>query len=140
MIGFIIMKSIQTPNPPAYHGSTLWPLEVWVRGLCNSWWFCVHKLCLFIYLWKVLRIKNTSSPRNYWSHFWSDKGFKGTVVNRTMCALEFWFIFIILVMRNVPCTLGTGNLIMRVNTVFTLFFTPKILNLSTVKFRGGGSN
>ena len=47
------------------------------------------------------------------------------------------FIFIILVMRNVPCTLGTGNLIMRVNTVFTLFFTPKILNLSTVKFRGG---
>ena len=31
-----IMKSIKTPNPPAYHWSTLWPLEVWVRGLYNS--------------------------------------------------------------------------------------------------------
>ena len=45
----IIMKSIKTPNHPAYHWSTLWPLEVWVRGLYNSWWFCVHKLS-FIYL------------------------------------------------------------------------------------------
>ena len=45
------MKSIKTPNHPAYHWSyTLWPLEVWVRGLYNSWWFCVHKLSMFIYL------------------------------------------------------------------------------------------
>ena len=46
----IIMKSIKTPNHPDYHWSTLWPLEVWVRGLYNSWWFCVHKLSTFIYL------------------------------------------------------------------------------------------
>ena len=26
------------------------PIEVWVRGLYNSWWFCVHKLSMFIYL------------------------------------------------------------------------------------------
>ena len=45
-----IMKSIKTPNHPAYHWSTLWPLEVWVRGLYNSWWFWVHKLSMFIYL------------------------------------------------------------------------------------------
>ena len=45
-----IMKSIKTPNHPAYHWSTLWPLKVWVRGLYNSWWFCVHKLYMFIYL------------------------------------------------------------------------------------------
>ena len=44
------MKSIKTPNHPAYHWSTLWPLEVWVRGLYNAWWFCVHKLSMFIYL------------------------------------------------------------------------------------------
>ena len=44
------MKSIKTPNQPAYHQSTLWPLEVWVRGLYNSWWFCAHKLSMFIYL------------------------------------------------------------------------------------------
>ena len=37
-------------NHPAYHWSTLWPLEVWFRGLYNSWWFCVHKLSMFIYL------------------------------------------------------------------------------------------
>jgi len=36
------MKSIKTPNHPAYHWSTPWPLEVWVRGLYKSWWFCVH--------------------------------------------------------------------------------------------------
>ena len=48
-----IMKSIKTPNRnhPAYHWSTLWPLKVWVRGLNNSWWFCLHKLSIFIYLW-----------------------------------------------------------------------------------------
>ena len=45
-----IMKSIKTPNHPAYHWSTLWPLEVWVGGLHNSWWFCVHKLSMFFYL------------------------------------------------------------------------------------------
>ena len=45
-----IMKSIKTPNHPAYHWSILWPLEVWVRGLYTSWWFCVHKLSMFIYL------------------------------------------------------------------------------------------
>ena len=44
------MKSIKTPNHPAYHWITLWPLEVWVRGLYNSWWFCVHKQSMFIYL------------------------------------------------------------------------------------------
>jgi len=44
------MKSIETPNHPAYHWSTLWPLEIWVRGLYNSWWFCVHELSMFIYL------------------------------------------------------------------------------------------
>ena len=49
-----IMRSIQTPNRPAYHWSTLWPLEVWVRGLYNSCWFCVHKLSMFIYLSMVL--------------------------------------------------------------------------------------
>jgi len=45
-----IMKSIKTPNHPAYHWSTLWPLELWVGGLYNPWWFCVHKLSMFIYL------------------------------------------------------------------------------------------
>ena len=45
-----IMKSIKTPNHPAYHRSTLWPLEVWVRGLYNSWWFWEHKLSMLIYL------------------------------------------------------------------------------------------
>ena len=44
------LKSIKTPNHPTYHWSTLLPLEVWVRGLYNSWWFCVHKLSMFIYL------------------------------------------------------------------------------------------
>ena len=44
------MKSIKRPNHPAYHWRALWPLEVWVRGLYNSWWFCVHKLSMFIYL------------------------------------------------------------------------------------------
>ena len=39
-----------TKPPPAYHWSTLWPLEIWVRGLYNSWWFCVHELSMFIYL------------------------------------------------------------------------------------------
>ena len=27
----LFMKSIKTPNHPAYHWSTLWPLEVWTR-------------------------------------------------------------------------------------------------------------
>ena len=45
-----IMKSIETPNHPGYHWSTLWPLEVWVGGQYNSRWFCVHKLSMFIYL------------------------------------------------------------------------------------------
>ena len=49
-----IMKSIKTPNHPAHHWSTLWPLEAWVRGLYNSWWFSVHKLSMFIYLSMVL--------------------------------------------------------------------------------------
>ena len=55
-----IMKSIKTPNHPDYNWSTLWPLEVWVRGLYNSWWFCVHKLSMFIYLsmTKTLLISN----------------------------------------------------------------------------------
>ena len=42
------MKSIKTPNHPAYHWSTLWPLEVWVLGLYKPWWFCIHKLSMFI--------------------------------------------------------------------------------------------
>ena len=50
-----IMKSIKTPNHHAYHCSTLWPL---VRGLYNSWWFCVHKLSMFIYLSMVLSYDN----------------------------------------------------------------------------------
>ena len=37
------------------------PLEVWVRGLYNSWWFCVHKLSMFIYLSMVLRQSDPSS-------------------------------------------------------------------------------
>ena len=45
------MKSIKTPNHPAYHWSTLWPLEVWVGGLHNSWWFCVHKLSMFLFIY-----------------------------------------------------------------------------------------
>ena len=52
--GLIIMKSIKTSNHPAYHWNTLWPLEVRVRGLYNSWWFCVHKLSMFIYLSMVV--------------------------------------------------------------------------------------
>ena len=62
-----IMKSIKTPNHPAYHWSTLWPLEVWVRGLYDSWWFCVHKLylCLFIYLWNLLNHLNFDSLHHY---------------------------------------------------------------------------
>ena len=58
-----ILKSIKTPNHPAYHWSTLWPLEVWVRRLYNSWGFCAHKLFMFIYLhikiqWNILIIEN----------------------------------------------------------------------------------
>ena len=53
------MKSIKTPNHPAYHWSTLWPLEVWVRGLYNSRWFCAHKLSMFIYL-SMLDIQDCS--------------------------------------------------------------------------------
>ena len=49
-----IIKSIKKPNHPAYHRSTLWPLEVRVPGLYNSWWFSVHKLSMFIYLSMVL--------------------------------------------------------------------------------------
>ena len=55
---FILTKKpIKTPNDPAFHWSTLWPLEVWFHGLYNSYnsgWFCIHNwynLCLFIYLW-----------------------------------------------------------------------------------------
>ena len=44
------MKSIKTQNQPAYRWSALWPLKLWVRGLYNSWWFCGHKLSIFIYL------------------------------------------------------------------------------------------
>ena len=50
VILYSIMKSIKTPNHPAYHWSKLWLLEVWVRWLYNSWWFCVHKLYMFIHL------------------------------------------------------------------------------------------
>ena len=52
-----IMKSVKILNHPAYHWSTLWPLEVWVRGLYNSWWFCVNKLSMFIYL-SMIRSNN----------------------------------------------------------------------------------
>ena len=44
-----IMKSIKTPNHPAYYLSTLWPLEVWVRGflvILRTWAIYVY---LFIY-------------------------------------------------------------------------------------------
>ena len=47
---YIFSEILLFKNHPAYHWSTLWPLEVWVRGLYNSWWFCVHKLSMFIYL------------------------------------------------------------------------------------------
>ena len=40
----------------------LWLLEVWVRGLYNSWWFCVHKLSMFIYL-SMLGIKKNDSKK-----------------------------------------------------------------------------
>ena len=56
------MKSIKTPNHPAYHWITLWPLEVWVPGLYNSWWFCVHKLSMFIYLSMNLTHGEVSRP------------------------------------------------------------------------------
>ena len=85
------MKSIKTPNHPAYHWSILWPLEVWVRGLYNSWWFCVHKLSLFIYLSMIYcsvkycsnssihgvnlhsimkSIKTPNHPAYHWSTLW----------------------------------------------------------------------
>ena len=49
--GLIIMKSIKTPTTPLIiEVHVLLPQEVWVRGLYNSWWFCVHKLSMFIYL------------------------------------------------------------------------------------------
>ena len=50
------MKSIKALNHPDYLWSTLWPLEVWVRGLYNSWWFCVHKLPMFIYNLSMVEI------------------------------------------------------------------------------------
>ena len=41
--------------------NTHWPLEVWVRGLYNSWWFCVHKLSMFIYLSIRITIKKDNT-------------------------------------------------------------------------------
>ena len=61
-----IMKSIKTPNHPAYHWSTLWNLKVWVRGLYNSWWFCVHKLSMFIYL-SMENCTRNGMLSNYWA-------------------------------------------------------------------------
>ena len=60
------MKSIKTPNHPAYHWSTLWNLKVWVRGLYNSWWFCVHKLSMFIYL-SMENCTRNGMLSNYWA-------------------------------------------------------------------------
>jgi len=58
-----IMKSIKTPNHPAYYWSTLWPLEVFiVRGLYKSWWFCVHKLSMFICLFMIELLLFLSLP------------------------------------------------------------------------------
>ena len=58
-----IMKSIKILNHPAYHWSTLWPLEVWVRGQYNSLWFCVHKLSMFLHLsMNTSRLKTASTP------------------------------------------------------------------------------
>jgi len=61
----VILHSIKIPNHPAYHWSTLWPLEVCVRGLYHSWWFCVHKLSMFIYL--SLSLPITQIPFCSWS-------------------------------------------------------------------------
>ena len=85
------IKSIKTPNHPAYHWSTLWPLEVWVRGLYNSWGFCVHKLSMFIYL-SMFRSHEAGENnqnytlfkleiRRYLPHNWSDIVLISTVVN-----------------------------------------------------------
>ena len=60
-----LFYTIKTPNHPTYHWSTLCPLEVWVRGLYNSWWFCVHKLSMFIYLSMGYPTRANSSP--FWT-------------------------------------------------------------------------
>ena len=73
----IIMKSIKIPNHPAYHWITLWPLEVWVRELYNSWLFCVHKLSMFIYL---------SMGKPNWT-IWNSSCWNTTLTNR----LHFYF-------------------------------------------------
>ena len=80
-----IMKSIKTPNHPAYHWSTLWPLEVWVRGLYNSWWYFafISYLCLFIYLWlchNVASFWENILIFKDWTHkkiFIKGRGFRG---------------------------------------------------------------
>ena len=59
----------------SYHWSTLWPLEVWVRGLYNSWWFCVHMLSMFIYLSMVAarEIANLGSCHFFYNLFLNSK-------------------------------------------------------------------
>ena len=59
------MKSIKTSHHPAYRWSTLWPLELWVRGLYNYWLFCVLKLSMFIYLSMIITGTVYSTLTNY---------------------------------------------------------------------------
>ena len=93
-----IMKSIKTPYQPACHWSTLWPLEVWVRGMYNSWWFCVHKLSMFIYLsmlkygWCLLELYSMFqdlSRRSIETGFW--RIWDAAIIHkiRTLFRLEF---------------------------------------------------
>jgi len=84
-----IMKSIKIPNHPAYHWSTLWPpaLEVWVRWLYNSWWFCVHKLSMFIYL----SMFQTEQENSRWSHTYVLYRFIDVILSLLVKSLRIWF-------------------------------------------------
>ena len=52
------MKSIKTSNHPAYHWSTLWPLEEFADCTILGDFVYISYLCLFIYLWVKSMLKN----------------------------------------------------------------------------------
>jgi len=83
------MKSIKTPNHPAYNLSTLWPQEVWVRGLYNSWWFCVHKPSMFIYLSMGILYSECLLRINRWINELIDKR-KGIIYPECLLRMDRW--------------------------------------------------
>ena len=55
---------------------SIYKIEVWVRGLYNSWVFCVHKRSMFIYLSMFTADK---FPTSYWTVYSSKLWFSGLI-------------------------------------------------------------